>query len=401
MGGTRLASMDSGFFLQNKQLSKPLNYPLHPLRYHTSNQPYNVVVIAIDTWRYDMMNAVVTPHIAQFSQRAWNFRNHYSGGDSTQPGIFSLFYSIPANYWTAALQQKQGSVFIQALLQHHYQMGIFSSASLHFPAFDETVFRDINHLQVETPGDNSAQRDQRIVKELEQFIKHKDQSRPFFSFLFFDAVHGFYDSDTHQIPQPFQPSIQSCNRLVLTKHSNPIPYLNRYKNAVRFDDQLVGKVLAKLKQRHLLQKTIVIITADHGEEFNDEGLGYWGHASAFDPYQVRTPLIVYWPHTQPREIHYQTSHYDIVPTLMTRMLGSLNAFSDYSVGTSLLTKGHRPYLIVGSYVDYAILQKNRITTIYPGGDYAVSHMNGRTIPGARLDMVTFQKVFRDLNKYFK
>lgn len=99
--------------------------------------------------------------------------------------------------------------------------------------------------------------------------------------------------------------------------------------------------------------------------------------------------------------YYRTSHYDIVPTLMTKALGCTSPILDYSVGTSLLSKNHRPYLIVGSYVDFAVLQKNRITTIYPGGDYSIEYSNGHTMPKAQLNPKLLKKMYWMLNRYFK
>ena len=399
-GFVNLMKANAGYFAQNKQLNKPLNYPLHPLQCKVPDKPLNIVVIAIDTWRFDMLNKKVSPHIAAFSKKAWRFKNHYSGGNCSRPGVFSIFYSIPGNYWTAVRSQKKSPVFIKQLLKAHYQMGIFGSASLHYPAFDKTIFRDIRNLQVEAPGDTPMKRDQKITQEFKQFISHRKKNQPFFSYVFYNEVHNWCGS-LQPYSKPFQTAVKECDRLVLDKNTNPVSYLNRYRNAVHFVDQLVGKDLKVLKQQHLLNNTVVIITSDHGEEFNDEGLGYWGHASAYDPYQVKTPLIVYWPHQKHRVFTYKTSHYDIVPTLMTRVLNCKNPVSDYSSGVSLLTKGHRPYLIVGSYIDYAILKKGRVTTIYPGGNYAVRYSNGHESPKAKLDMKTLKKAFSDLNRYFK
>jgi membrane-anchored protein YejM (alkaline phosphatase superfamily) len=39
----------------------------------------------------------------------------------------------------------------------------------------------------------------------------------------------------------------------------------------------------------------VIVTSDHGEEFNDTGKNYWGHNGNFSPYQVAVPLLVRGP----------------------------------------------------------------------------------------------------------
>lgn len=396
----KLTNMNSGFFIQERQINKPLNYPLHPLTYKTPKKPYNIVIIGIDTWRFDMMNKTVSPNIEKFSRAAWTFADNYSGGNSTRPGVFSLFYSISPRYWTAMLMQKRGPVFIHQLIQDHYQMGIFGSASLAYPAFDKTVFREVKNLETNTPGDNAEKRDKNITTAFQQFIAKRDAERPFFSFLFYDAVHSYCETNT-TFPTPFQPEVSDCNRVTLTNDSNPAPYVNRYKNAVLYEDSLVGQVLQTLKKRNLLNNTIVIITADHGEEFNDETLDYWGHASAFDPYQVRTPLIVYWPGTQPKVIRHKTSHYDIVPTLMTKALGCTSATSDYSAGRLLVSKRHRPYLLVGSYVDFAILQKDRSTVIYPGGNYEITYPNGHTMPQARLNPILLKKVYKGLNRYFQ
>lgn len=399
-GVKKLASLDSGYFMQNKQVNEPLRYPLHPLQCHALQKPLNVVVIAIDTWRADMMNSMVTPHIVQFAKHAWQFTQHDSGGNCTRPGIFSLFYSLPPTYWTAAKEQHHGPLLIQQLIKAHYQLGIFASAELEYPAFDQTVFRDVPHLQVNTPGDSSSKRDKTITREFKNFILHRHQFQPFFSFLFYDEVHNWCGS-SQPYAKPFQPAIKTCDRLLLNNKTNPLPYLNRYKNAVHFVDGLVGHDLSILKRKGLLKNTVVVITADHGEEFNDEHLGYWGHASAYDLYQVKTPFIVYWPNSIPRVIPYLTSHYDLVPTLMTKVLGCRNSVSDYSVGVPLLTEGHRPFFVIGSYVDYAVVKPHRITTLFPGGDYAITDANGHDDPNAKLDIKTLQKTFDELNRYFR
>lgn len=395
-----LMKMDDGFFVQNSQQTQPLNYPLAPIKSTVQKHPYNIVIIAIDTWRYDMMNATVSPNIAAFAKKSIIFTDNYSGGDSTQPGIFSLFYSLPSPYWTAMLTQHQGPVFVQQLMRKHYQFGVFGSAELTFPAFNKTVFLNVPNLQTDTPGDAPAERDVSITKEFNQFVNHRNKKKPFFGFLFYDAVHGYCETET-EYPKPFQPEIAECNRVELTNSTNPLPYINRYKNAVLYDDSLVGEVLQNLKSKGLLKNTIVVITADHGEEFNDEHLDYWGHASAFDPYQVRTPLIVYWPGKQPDTIFYRTSHYDVVPTLMSQALGVTTLIRDYGVGHSLFSNKPRPYFVVGSYVNYAVLQPNQTTIVYQGGDYDITYPDGYAKPNAKLNPILIKTVYDELNRYYQ
>ncbi|MBT8506538.1 hypothetical protein B1F79_02945 [Coxiella-like endosymbiont of Rhipicephalus sanguineus] len=57
------------------------------------------------------------------------------------------------------LKQHCFPAFIDQLLQDHYQTNIFRSVSLHYPAFDETVFHETKNLQINTPGAESFYRD--------------------------------------------------------------------------------------------------------------------------------------------------------------------------------------------------------------------------------------------------
>ena len=164
----------------------------------------------------------------------------------------------------------------------------------------------------------------------------------------------------------------------MTNNFDPIPYLNKYKNAVFNLDKMVGDVIADLEKRGLLDQTVVLITGDHGEEFNDNGLNYWGHGSNFTKYQVDTPLVVYWPGRDPAIVDYKTSHLDIVPTLMNDALGVINDPADFSSGKSLWQEGGRPWSLVGSYFNFAIVEDDRITVTYPSGNYEVLSLDNRS-----------------------
>lgn len=387
-------------FVQPPQANIPLNYPIEKnLQCASEKKPKNILIIVIDTWRFDMLNSQVMPTLSRFAKQSWTFTQHYSGGDATAPGIFSLFYSIPAVYWTAMEMQHRGPVFIDELLKQHYQTGIFASASLKWPAFHKTVFQAINALQLVTPGQTAYERDKAITQSFEKFImQQKNSAYPFFSFLFYDSAHAY--CEFNDVLDPFHPAIKTCKRFILTNQSDPIPYLNRYKNALHLVDQQIKYVIDTLQAKKMLNDTIIVITGDHGEEFNDNHLGYWGHTSNFLRYQVQTPLIVYSPGNAPQVFTHKTSHFDIVPTLMTQVLGCRAELSSYSVGKNLLDKSSRSYLIIGSYVDYGIVEPDRITTVFPFGNYGITDLNGKEIVDAKLDIDIMRKAFIDMRKFY-
>lgn len=125
-------------------------------------------------------------------------------------------------------------------------------------------------------------------------------------------------------------------------------------NAIYYDDYLLGKLLGYLKKSNSLKNTIIIITADHGEEFYEEG--NFGHNSAFTEYQLKVPLVMYMPEKGHKEIEYMTSHLDIVPTLM-KELGVINKPSDYSLGKNMLRKTGRKYIVACTWDSCAIYDR--------------------------------------------
>ena len=377
--------------------NKKLDYPLHPLQYHLPPHPLNVLFIVIDTLRYDMINPVNMPHVYQFSKQANQFLDNLSGGDCTRPGIFSLFYSIPPSYWYAAKKNLQGSILIRAFQHNHYQLGIFASAPLYSPAFDKTVFVTVKKLQSSTPGDTALDRDAYITQETEHFLNHAQQSaRPFFAFVFYDAPHA-YNSLT--LKKPFSP-IGYLNYFDIHNDTPPSPMFNLYKNAVFADDQLVEKVIMTLKQDHLEKNTVVIITADHGQEFNDYHNNYWEHASGFSQYQMRTPMLILWPGQQPKMVHEQTSHYDLAPTLLKRVLGVTNPTRDYSVGNDFFTSKQQDFVIAGNYGYYALIGKNDIIQFHESGLYRVTNMKMDALPNKEMDPAYFSPVVKQMASFY-
>lgn len=355
---------------------KKLQYPLRPLQYSVVQKPLNVLLIVVDTLRYDMINSINMPNVYQFSLHANQFLDNLSGGDCTRPGIFSLFYSIPPNYWDAAKHTTGSAILIQAFQHNHYRLGIFASAPLYSPAFNETIFSTVKNLQLETKGEAPLDRDTTITKEAQHFLNQASSiHHPFFAFVFYDAPHAY---NALTLEKPFYP-VGYLNYFNVNNNTSSLPMFNLYKNAVFADDQLIKNIFSTLKQDHLNHNTIVIITADHGQEFNEYHNNYWEHASGFSKYQIRTPMIIAWPGRKNKLFYYQTSHYDLTPTLLQHALGVTNRVSDYSVGNDLLSKKQADFVMAGNYGYFALISTNKIIQFHDSGLYRVTDLKMQSL----------------------
>lgn len=89
----------------------------------------------------------------------------------------------------------------------------------------------------------------------------------------------------------------------------------RYRESMLAADEALGGFLAELERSGRLERTIVVVTADHGESFEH---GYVGHAGPLlHEALVRIPLVIRMPgQTQGRRVDQPMSQADIAPTLL-------------------------------------------------------------------------------------
>lgn len=89
--------------------------------------------------------------------------------------------------------------------------------------------------------------------------------------------------------------------------------LKLYDGEIGFTDHYIGKVLDELEKQNILDETIVVITADHGEAFGEHGR--FGHHPYLYDELLRVPLIVHVPGLESRTVDRQVSLLDLGPTL--------------------------------------------------------------------------------------
>ncbi|MBE3670482.1 choline-sulfatase [Vibrio navarrensis] len=381
-----------------------LNYPLAPLQTQSVAKPLNIMLLVVDSWRADTFNADNTPNMWKYAQSGVVFNNHIATGNATRTGIFGLFYGIPGTYWHGFLANQQSPVLIDRLQALDYQLGIFTAAQLRKPEFNQTVFTKVENLRIGSRGNWPSELDADLTQDWLAWYDQRDKSKPTFSFLFYDAPHG-YDFPADFEPK-YEPMLKEVNYLKLNNDTDPTPFFNRYKTSVRYVDSMATKVLNKLKESGDLENTLVIITGDHGQEMNDNKLNFWGHNSNFTDAQVNVPFAIFGPGVDAAKMQWSTealtSHQDVVPTLMKHYLGVTNDVKDYSVGEDLLGDAvKRDWIISSNYSGYAIITEDNILEVSGGGQYQFMDKTNRQLKEQQPNFTYLQQALEQISRFSK
>jgi len=163
---------------------------------------------------------------------------------------------------------------------------------------------------------------------------------------------------------------------------------------------LIGQVLDDLMRRKLLDNTVVIVTSDHGMEFDESGLGFTGHGTAFSDVQLQTPLVVRWPGRSPGRVGRRTSHNDVAPTLLTELFGCANPPSDYASGHSLFSDAQWNWLIAASYADFALIEPDRVTVVFPSG-YEIRDRNYPLLANPTLPRDGLRAAMHEMGRFYR
>jgi len=93
-----------------------------------------------------------------------------------------------------------------------------------------------------------------------------------------------------------------------------------YDAELRWTDQQLGRLFDELVRLPSNEKTIIIITSDHGDSMGEHTVPVGTHGTALYREMLHVPLIIYVPNNQPRLINGAVTALDIVPTV-TDILG--------------------------------------------------------------------------------
>ena len=372
-----------------------LQYPLQPMNCSadTDDLP-NLLFILIDALRPDAIHSDLTPNLVTFRNSSASFHQHFSGGNSSRMGIFSLFYGLPSTYFQSFYDLQRSPVLMDEIKRRAYDTGLFSAVvGFGSPAqIDRTVFAGWPDLEEERSDLSIVERTRVVTDDWLNWFSSYSGERPFFGFI-------YYDPPAAEMPDTGHESLPMDDRF--TENPKARDAWRQYRQAIRVVDEQVGRVIDSLQNRDVMDRTIVIIASDHGYEFDDNGLGYIGHASNFSPAQLRATLIIHWPGKPAIEYTHRTAHHDVPVTLLQDVFGCNNPPREYSMGRNLFSGESWPWMMAGSYTNHAIVQPDQVIVSRPGGYVEVLGKDYRPVTDFELDPELIQDSLEVQRRFFK
>jgi uncharacterized protein len=344
----------------SSDLDTGLKYPLQPLQCQTETQAgepvqqsrTDILLIAIDSLRQDLVDERTMPFLHGYSRANQSFKQHFSGGNQFDSGMFSLLYGLQGSYINALAFNQTSPLLTQTLKNQGYRLGLFANESNIAGLRPQAMFKDFEvHAASETQGNAAADMD--AIASFGRW-QHGGQA-PWMALVNlkspenYDTPVGFLGIETVEAPRHLKPA-----QKVL---------FNQYRQSLNFIDKQLQALLQDLPK-----ETLVVVTGVNGKLFTsnaDES------RTNLSPANVRVPLAIHWPQGVVGRVKYRTSHYGLVPTLMTQVLGCSNAATDYSAGRSLLQPDEESWIYIGDSRIFAIYQEDEITRIDRHGKYRI------------------------------
>jgi arylsulfatase A-like enzyme len=335
----------------------------------------NVLVLLIDTLRGDHLSCYgygkpTSPAMDQFASEGAVFLNTYTQASWTKPATASLMTGLyPSTHQTMTMGSGLAESFRilpEVYQEKGYRTAIFTSNNLVSPlfGFDQGVdffyygkaqmVRELMFGNVVRTLLRSNQDRKRMVEDwfwsLESSLRFRERvdydpsaeslnsrflewldegpDRPYFAYIHYIEPHFPYTP-----PPPFdtlftsiepgtyvQPTqnfgFQPFDRMEPVERDLLEKVLGEYDGEIAYLDHVLGNFFRELERRGVLDRTIVLLTADHGEEFFDHSM--WGHGHSLFNEVVKIPLIMRFPAMIPAgtKVTSVAALVDVMPTLL-------------------------------------------------------------------------------------
>ncbi|EFJ5360001.1 cardiolipin transport protein PbgA [Escherichia coli] len=340
-----------------------VQYPLSELRYRDMGTGQNVLLITVDGLNYSRFEKQM-PALAGFAEQNISFTRHMSSGNTTDNGIFGLFYGISPSYMDGILSTRTPAALITALNQQGYQLGLFSSDGFTSPLYRQALLSDFSMPSVRTQSD-----EQTATQWINWLGRYAQEDNRWFSWVSFNGTN--------------------------IDDSNQQAFARKYSRAAGNVDDQINRVLNALRDSGKLDNTVVIITAGRGIPLSeDEETFDWSHG------HLQVPLVIHWPGTPAQRINALTDHTDLMTTLMQRLLHVSTPAREYSQGQDLFNPQRRHYWVTAADNDtLAITTPKKTLVLNNNGKYRTYNLRGERVKDEKPQLSLLLQVLTDEKRF--
>jgi len=270
---------------------------------------FNVILLIIDSLRPDHLSAYgyekeTSPHLSDLAEDAWLFTRAYAQSSTTGLSMPSILSGRrPSSMqWKGGYPETVESEWMlpKFLSEHGYKTTL---------AVNRYVVRHMKGLQrdfqevLSVPAGSDWKSGEHIISNVITAVERAQrEGRPFFIAAHFDDVHHPYRAHLgHSVPD----------------FPHPNQDIAAYDRCIAHFDSMLRFLSSSLDRLGTGDDTILIVTADHGEEFEEHGGTI--HSRTCYVESVQVPLIVRIPGFRPRRISRRVALTDLVPTLLEVM----------------------------------------------------------------------------------
>ncbi len=340
-----------------------VQYPLSELRYRDMGTGQNVLLITVDGLNYSRFEKQM-PALAGFAEQNISFTRHMSSGNTTDNGIFGLFYGISPSYMDGILSTRTPAALITALNQQGYQLGLFSSDGFTSPLYRQALLSDFSMPSVRTQSD-----EQTATQWINWLGRYAQEDNRWFSWVSFNGTN--------------------------IDDSNQQAFARKYSRAAGNVDDQINRVLNALRDSGKLDNTVVIITAGRGIPLSEEEETFdWSHG------HLQVPLVIHLPGTPAQRINALTDHTDLMTTLMQRLLHVSTPASEYSQGQDLFNPQRRHYWVTAADNDtLAITTPKKTLVLNNNGKYRTYNLRGERVKDEKPQLSLLLQVLTDEKRF--
>ncbi|AXN31087.1 MULTISPECIES: DUF3413 domain-containing protein [Vibrio] len=356
-----------------------VRYPLEKLEFNRRANPLNVLVVSVNNLRGDVLTPQLMPNAAEFASNNLNFANHYSSSNDTF-GVFGLFYGLPSSYVSSIKTQGSRPILLDTLLDKEYSFGLFSGDNFDDTLYGETVFRGLNFTGI--AFNDSTSPDTQAINAWATWVSQQ-KKQPWFSFIELTTVDNF---------SAYNETGNNTSTLETLKQG--------YHTSVNNADEELGVLFEKIKELDIGDSTVIVITSNHGTEFNETKTNSWGSNSNYSRYQLEVPMIIHWPGKVAGKYDHRTSHLDLSVTLLQDLLGVSSNPSDFSSGQNLFDERSRKWILAGDTRELALITNKDTTVIDKFGNYKLYDSNYQRLKDENPTLPVLMQGLTELQRFY-